>query len=401
MSLLIYKDFVDDCSVACIPESGNFKCVGDSFLQKKDPFLYDENKLILKDGTGVDLYDGSTWRQFINRGDIEFDPAANLDTGDTLAIGNDYFVYLVLDGNEDPAIVVSLNTTYPDGFTADNSRKIGGFHVGHIRKVSEDGLWVPVDSTGTKWGSSGTKWQDNVTTGIVPNSVWDLKNRPKTLTGGMAQVNKNLWCFIYQPSALETVTFMSGTNGLSVAEGKLQSKYGCLPLTGTEGLNMYNFNELAERQGLRLLSYTEWLASAFGSPQAENGANNYAWAKTTNTAKTFTGCQVNTSTGAFDNVSGVKPYAISAKNIVDCVGNVYEWTKDNSLDFGSTSWIWQNVLGAEQGQAYLPNSGGLRAFFCGGNWNEGVHYGPRTVSGNTSPWSVDAHIGARLACDSR
>ena len=107
---------------------------------------------------------------------------------------------------------------------------------------------------------------------------------------------------------------------------------------------MYNFNELAERQGLRLLSYTEWLASAFGSPQAENGANNYAWAKTTNSAKTFTGCQVNTSTGAFDNVSGVKPYAISAKNIVDCVGNVYEWTKDNSLDFGSTSWNWQNVL---------------------------------------------------------
>ena len=111
MSLLIYKDLVDDCTVACIPESGNFKCVGDSFLQKKDPFLYDENKLILKDGTGVDLYDGSTWRQFINRGDIEFDPAANLDTGDTLTIGNDYFVYLVLDGDENPAIVVSLNTT--------------------------------------------------------------------------------------------------------------------------------------------------------------------------------------------------------------------------------------------------------------------------------------------------
>ena len=86
MSLLVYKDLVDDCTVACIPESGNFKCVGDSFLQKKDPFLYDENKLILKDGTGIDLYDGSTWRQFINRGDIEFDPAANLDTGDSLAI---------------------------------------------------------------------------------------------------------------------------------------------------------------------------------------------------------------------------------------------------------------------------------------------------------------------------
>ena len=100
-------------------------------------------------------------------------------------------------------------------------------------------------------------------------------------------------------------------------------------------------------------------------------------------------------------MSGVKPYAISAKNIVDCVGNVYEWTKDNSLDFGSTSWNWQNVLGAEQGQAYLPNSEGLRAFICGDAGDGGVHDGPRAVYGRASPWNVFAFIGSRLACDSR
>lgn len=400
MSLLIYKDLVDDCTVSCIPESGNFKCVGDSFLQKKDPFLYDENKLILKDGTGIDLYDGSTWRQFINRGDVEFDPAANLDTGDSLAIGNDYFVYLVLDGDANPGIVVSLNTTYPDGFTADNSRKIGGFHVGHIRKVSEDGLWVPVDSTGTKWGSSGTKWQDNVTTGIVPNSVWDLKNRPKALLGGMAQINKNLWCSIYMVSAAETVTFMNGTNGLSVAEGKIQSKYGCLPISGTEGLSFFNFVELLFRQNGRMLRSDEWCAAAFGSPQGENGANNYAWAKTTNSAKTFTGCQVNTSTGAFDNVSGAKPFAISAKNIVDCVGNLYEWCDNSSFEFSSTSWGWQNVLGANQGQAYIPNNDGFRIPKWGGDYAGGVHDGPRTFNGTTSIWIVAPASGCRICSDS-
>ena len=400
MSLVVYKDLVDDCTVSCIPESGNFKCVGDSFLQKKDPFFYDENKLILKDGTGVDLYDGSTWRQFINRGDVEFDPATNLDTGDSLAIGNDYFVYLVLDGDANPGIVVSLNTTYPDGFTADNSRKIGGFHVGHIRKVSNDGLWVPVDSTGTKWGSSGTKWQDNVTTGIVPNSVWDLKNRPKTLFGGMVKINRNFWCCIYEASALETVTFMNGINGLPVAEGKLQSRYGYRPLTGSAGLNYYNFQELAVRQGMRLMNYTEWCSCAFGSPQGEDAANNYAWAQTTNNSRTFTGCQVNSSTGIFDNVNGVKPYAISGKNVVDCVGNVNEWCTDTTIDTASANWAWQNVLGSNQGQAYLPQLTGLKALRCGGHWDDGVYSGPRMVGADNSPWNVHVFVGARLACDS-
>ena len=138
----------------------------------------------------------------------------------------------------------------------------------------------------------------------------------------------------------------------------------------------------------------------FGSPQGEDGSNNYGWTKTTNTARCRTGCQVDPSTGDFDNVSGVKPYAISAKNVVDCAGNVSEWTKTFSLDFSSTSWNWQNVLGANQGQAYLPNSGGLRALRCGHFWNSGVLCGPRTVSGNDNPWDVLTSIGARLACDS-
>ena len=399
MALKLWQDGVDTASVATIPENGNFKCVGDSFLRKKDPFLYDEDKLILKDGFSIDLYDGVDWQQITNRADEEFDPAANLDTGDTLAFGKDYYVYITLL-NGVSEIVVSLNSTYPDGFNEYSSRKIGGFHVGHIRKVSNDGLWVPIDSNGNKFGSSGTTWQNNVTTGIIPNSVWDLKNRPKTLAPGMIQVTKHLWGSIYQLSVDEAITFMGGTNGLSIAEGSLISKYGALPATGTEGLNQYNFNELAQRQGMRLPSYDEWCALAFCSPQGEDGSNNYGWTKTTNSARTYTGCQVNTSTGQFDNVSGVKPYAISAKNAVDCAGNVYEWTKTFSLDFSSTNWDWQNVLGANQGQAYLPNSTGLRALLCGGVWHDGVNCGPRTVSGGNYPWYVGTGVGARFACDS-
>ena len=38
MGLILYKDLVDDCSVACIPESGNVKAVGKRFITKKNKY---------------------------------------------------------------------------------------------------------------------------------------------------------------------------------------------------------------------------------------------------------------------------------------------------------------------------------------------------------------------------
>jgi hypothetical protein len=42
----------------------------------------------------------------------------------------------------------------------------------------------------------------------------------------------------------------------------------------------------------------------------------------------------------------------------------------------------------------------LSAFICGGNWNNGVNCGGRTVNLNDYPWNVNTNIGSRLACDS-
>jgi hypothetical protein len=35
----------------------------------------------------------------------------------------------------------------------------------------------------------------------------------------------------------------------------------------------------------------------------------------------------------------------------------------------------------------------------GGNWNNGVNCGPRTVNLNNYAWNVNTNIGSRLACD--
>ena len=56
----------------------------------------------------------------------------NLDAGSVFTVGKDYYVYICDPGSEDLDEVykISLNSTYPDGYDAETSRKIGGFHYG-------------------------------------------------------------------------------------------------------------------------------------------------------------------------------------------------------------------------------------------------------------------------------
>ncbi|WP_304223141.1 SUMF1/EgtB/PvdO family nonheme iron enzyme [Gracilinema caldarium] len=395
MSLYRVKDYVDDASVSWFALFHDVKSPGKSFLEKKNPFSYDENKIVVKKDTVISLLNDE-WKIFTVKQDVELS-AADLDEG-TFQVGVDYYVYLC-DNNGDGIFLISANATCPSGYNASSSRKIGGFHYGHIRKVSSDGLWIPIDGAGVKFGSGSPNWKDNVTVGIIPNSVWDLKNRPLCSPEGMVKVGR-IWVDIYLSSAAEPISLESGTAGLHIASGRLQSKYGQVPVSGTEGLNWYCFQELASRAGKRLLTYGEWIQAAFGNPQGLDGADTYGWTKTSNNGRTRTGCQINTSNGAFDPSGGVKPAAISAYNCVDCVGNLEEWLDEMSIRQDSTSWALQNVLGSGKGQAYLPNGFGCVAFIAGADLGGGVRAGARAVNVFHSPWNLNTRIGSRLACDS-
>jgi hypothetical protein len=368
---------------------------GARILEKKDPFVYPSSDVIIvKQGTIVALFN-NLWRTFEVHQDIELNEG-DIDIGGSLQVGKDYYVYLVDDG-AGGLLVISANATFPDGAAADNSRKLGGFHYGHIRCVNS--RYAPVDSNGVVYGATGLIWQNNVVTGIVPNSVWDLKNRPNCSPEGMVLVG-NRWVDIYKASIAESVTFEGSGNGLFVANGLLQSKYGQLPVTGTEGLNWYSFQELAARSGKRLQTYAEFVQGAAGNPGGQDSADDYGWTKTSNSVRARTGCKVNPSTGLYDAAAGIKPYAISAHNLVDAIGNVWEWVNDTSIyDGGSTSWAWRDVLGADKGRLYAVLDTGLHAFICGGDWHIGVDCGGRAVHLYYYPWYVDTYFGSRLACD--
>lgn len=325
-----------------------------SFVGTDSPAFFDIRGQIAK-GTGDTIVIPPLALR-IDRQNLKKETSTTLSVSDNdgsfsaWTFGTDYYIYACQStSGAEPVFVLSINSTYPTGYTATNSRKIGGFHYGKIRTGS---------------------LADNVADGIVPNSVWDLLNRPRCSPEGMVKV-ANFWVDIY----------LASDDG----NGGLKSAYNATPLTGIEGLHWYNFVERASKVGKRLLTYAEWCAMAQGSPQGNDGDNVNAWSKTTNTSRNPTGTVAN---------------ATSIYNVRDCVGDVWEWLDELTIQQDRTEWQYYNVLGAGYGQAYLPNNAGLSAFIAGGRWDEGIYAGSRTVRLSEFPWVVHVGIGSRAACDS-
>ena len=79
---------------------------------------------------------------------------SNLDVGD-FTVGKDYYIYICdLGGGQDEVYKISLNSTFPAGFTAFTSRKIGSFHYGLNRVVNA--AKQPINSAGAAFG---TDWE--------------------------------------------------------------------------------------------------------------------------------------------------------------------------------------------------------------------------------------------------
>ena len=310
--------------------------------------------------------------------------ASNLDIGAAFAVGSDYYVYICdsRQDAQDEQYIISLNSTYPSGWNASNSRKIGGFHYGRCRKINDN--LQPVNSSGAVFG---TGWESAVSNGIVPRSVWTLGHRPKCSPEGMVYLGGGTWVDIYLNSD-------DGAQGL-------KSEYNCAPMTGTEGMNWYTFTERLMKSGKRMPDYSEFCAYAFGSPQGLDGANTNAWTATTNTGRGTTGSVVN---------------AVSAVGCVDAVGRVWEWLNDlitraehaTNADYHPTAaWGWDkksplrdNATKYDVGNIYQYYAYSLAALIAGGGWGDGVSAGARAVACNDCPWNVGTHLGVRGACDS-
>lgn len=123
-----------------------------------------------------------------------------------------------------PVIVISANSTVPIGYTAENSRKVGGFHC----ECLDVGEPTP------------NHWMKNFKTGdVIPFSVWDIDHRPDSGSPeGMSWIPGHGWLGIYLVSNEGTterklVTKFGGT----IADGTSMPKYSYHDFIKYIGLN--------------------------------------------------------------------------------------------------------------------------------------------------------------------
>jgi len=264
--------------------------------------------------------------------------------------GKDFYVYACQpqDGYA-PVLILSANSTYPTGYTADTSRKIGGFHC----------LCLSVGTI------SGHPLSGFVTGDILPLSVWDLLHRPKTASpeGMVWCPSANIWVDIYLQSGTGTTT---------------ASAYGA---TITDTRTWMDHVDDLGAVGKRLLDDAEFQLIAAGGNEKTN----------------IQGSADPGTTGGHVDTAGRR--MISSIGCEDCVGAMWQWLSDQSYrsDSTDTEWGWKDLPGGK-GNIYVQGNGDVK-LRAGGRWSGGANYGSRCRDANNFRWIANAVNGARGAAE--
>ena len=292
--------------------------------------------------------------------------------------GKDFYIYacVPVSGNI-PVFILSANTTYPTGYTASNSRKIGGFHC----------LCVSVGTTCYPFNNSRSDlsllndyyithdftiadtsrhWLKTYIAGdVIPFSIWDLSKKPQCTPEGMTYDPKSgLWVEIYLPS-------YSG--------GLLYSKYNQTVISGTTtpAFHQFKFSQQFRSQKKRLLTQYEFESISIGSPQGEN----------------IVYSAMPAGSGGHVAVSGQR--IISNIGVEDATGVFWQWGEGQGIQGSTAAWVNAydgndlNVLGQYCLQPNAP--------IFGGDWGDGVFCGSRSYYWADAPLGLGAAYSGRGA----
>lgn len=287
--------------------------------------------------------------------------------------GKDFYIYACQGSSTVPKFVLSANSTVPSGYTATNSRKIGGFHCECADVGTIDGHPL-----------SGYIAGD-----ILPRSMWDLKHRPVSSPEGM------VWC-----DGVWVDIYLAGWDG-----SKLVSQYKAVIQDGDSTKKWHGelFNEEFHKIKKRLLWRDEFAAYAKGS----NEKTNIAGSSDPNT------------TGGHKDTANRR--MISNYGLEDCCGVLWQWTNDISMrgtvtngtdsDYASSGNYWLNGYGWDSANRignsdidgdktkYGNEYGLLVRLIAGGNWGNGSLCGSRSVLGNHLSAFRNGYIAGRGASE--
>lgn len=286
---------------------------------------------------------GDTW--FMATSDVELDTATDLDTG-TIANGLDYYVYAI-NNSSTLDFILSANATYPTGYAANTSKKIGGFHT----------LCVDVGAI------AGHALTGYVADNILPKSIWDLTHRPISAPAGMVyDQGIDWWVDIYLASGIEAST-------ASVYGGTITDMRDWLDFVA-DGFAVHK----------QLLTDSQFQSIAAGSNEETNilGSGDPG----------ITGGHLDTALRRM----------ISDIGCEDCAGVMYQWlsTPSTRLDDGTAAG-WYNLPGAKGSiYTYSTNKYGNTQLLAGGYWTVATHCGSRCRYANGARWLTYSSLGARF-----
>ena len=304
------------------------------------------------------LHIGDTLYESTANVTLNLDTAASWDTNSVVTpancAGKDFYIYACTPANGNaPKYILSTKSTVPTGYTADNSRKIGGFHC----------LCVDV---GTIEGHtlSGYKAGD-----ILPASAWDLLHRARSENEGMVYDEMDdVWISIYI---------------LSELNGEPASVYGGVMLDGESATPYHGlkFTEELAKKKMRLPYLHEYFNALKGCQERVNVKGS---------------ADVNTTGG---HIYSNDIRCISNIGLEDPSGVIWQWSNNYGMA-GGDSWGNSNYDatvdgGVARGDAY----GTLWLPRVGGRWDNGSHCGSRSVNGNNWAAKRNANIAGRGASD--
>lgn len=285
-----------------------------------------------------------------------------------LTPGTNYAIYVCADGS----VRADANFSAPTGYTAVNSRKIGGFYYGPGAMAT---------------GQSG----GDTTPQILAHTFWDLKWRPRCPDPrGMGFVSASVGWVDLWPLGINWIAEGTSCMGAIIADGASPPKK---PLdrggNGTEAYSsftQYEATEIFQSVGKTLLSYAEFQAAAYGTTEAICRGNDPV---TTGFATTNAG-----SSNADQKFTSAYMYMAS--------GVQWWWSRDllyraDGADAAAiTAYSWKST---GRGSAYTQGSNGIVAGILGGGWVNGSGCGSRAADWVNTPWNSNGGIGARGRCD--
>ena len=298
--------------------------------------------------------------------------------------GKDFYVYALIPGSGfSPILVLSAATTYPAGYTAANSRKIGGFHC----ECADVGTISGHPLTGYLAGD------------IIPRSCWDLLHRSAGAQAGMVWAGKTDFDSLAGPKIWVALYLASGTGSSTVSANGA---------TISDTRDWVSFVDDFAAIGCRMMEDDEFQAIAAGSNEETNIA----------------GSADPVTTGGHLDTAGRR--MVSSIGCEDCCGVMNQWLRTQSYRFdGAANHTHQVVVSGDpetvasgnpsgdvapafayydlpgaKGSLYKQGTYGDVKLLAGGSWSGVAGAGSRCREAGSWRWCSAAAIGGRACAES-